>query len=108
MGLYEPKEDGAALAYVSRGRSVEEVVNASDRDINVSRWEARHPLEARHDPCSRWRYLFSKYLTPSASYRVTNTIKKMRTTVRINLCALGQLFYLYLGDFALAAPGYPS
>ena len=35
---------------------------------NESHWEARHPLEARHDPCSRWRYLFSKYLTPSASY----------------------------------------
>ena len=40
---------------------------------NVSHWEARHPLEARRDPCSRWRYLFSKYLTHSASYRVTNT-----------------------------------
>ena len=49
---------------------------------NVTHWEARH------DPCSRWRYLFSKYLTPSAAYRVTNTIKKKRTTVRINLCAL--------------------
>ena len=64
---------------------------------NVSHWEARHPLEARHDPCSRWRYLFSKYLTPTAAYRVSNTIKKKRTTVRINLCALGRLYYLYLG-----------
>ena len=64
---------------------------------NVTHWEARHPLEARQDPRSRWRYLFSKYLTASAAYRVTNTIKKKRTTVRINLCALGQLFYLYLG-----------
>ena len=63
---------------------------------NVTHWEARHPLEARHDPCRRWQYLFSKYLTPSTVYRVTNTIKKKRTTVRINLCALDQLFYLYL------------
>ena len=64
---------------------------------NVSHREARHPLEARHDPCSRWRYPFSKYLIPSAAYQVTNTIKKKRTTVRINLCALDQIFYLYLG-----------
>ena len=78
------------------------------REGNVSHWEARHPLEARHNPCSRWRDLFSKYLTPSTSYRVANTIKKNRTTVRINLCALGQLFYLCLGDFASATPGYPS
>ena len=47
-----------------------------DSNHNVSHREARHPLKARHDPCSRWRYLFSDYLIPSAAYRVTNTIKK--------------------------------
>ena len=38
-------------------------------------------------------------LTLRAAYRLTNTIKRKRMTERINLWALGQLFYLYLdGD----------
>ena len=78
---------------------------------NVHPWEARHPLEARHDPCSRWRYLFPKYLTPSAAYRVAITIKKKRTTMRINLHTLGLLLYfiwVVITDFTSATPGYPS
>ena len=70
---------------------------ATGEGLNVSHWEVRHPPEARHDPCSRQRYVFSKYLTPSAAYRVTNTIKKKRRVMIIDLWALCQLFYHYLG-----------
>ena len=61
-----------------------------------SSWKARHPLEARHDPCSRQQYLFSKYLTPSAAYRVTNTIKKEKDHENHPVC-FRSAFYLYLG-----------
>ena len=56
----------------------------------------KRDIHLKRDMIRRWRYLFSKYLTPSAAYLVTNTIRK-RGQPREATCVPYQLFYLFLG-----------